>query len=143
MSVDGIDNIGYLDMIDDYVGGFVRLLIDRAAVEAQFPEVGSVATDVDPETETEVDVLGKPDRGLLEQQELIIADGEVVVAPVGYDSGAAEGEGEEARPNALTLLYGDDSDEEEEEESGDGDDDDMFGGAGPKPERNIVGMRVK
>ena len=145
VSIDGIDNILYIDMIDDYVGAMLRLLLARDAVAARFPEMTAICamsseqTDM---TQQQEDVLGAPDRGLLEQQELIIEDDEVkvgveVVEPIGY--------GEPVEPvraaNAMDLLYGDGDDDSDDYDSDAENETGELSGGGP--ERNIVGMRVK
>ena len=56
VSIDGIDNILYIDMIDDYVGAMLRLLLARDAVAARFPEMTAICamsseqTDMDTAT---------------------------------------------------------------------------------------------
>ena len=147
VSVSGIDNMRYVPMIDEYVGALLRLLLDRDATNAQFPALEAVCTTpTDASTEAAVethidDVLGAPDRGLMEQQEVIIEDGEVVEAdavPIGYDNddNVADTQQRTGMTNALDLLYDNDSDyntdEDEKEENSQG------GGA-----RSIIGMKLK
>jgi len=144
VSVSGIDNILYIAMIDDYVGALLRLLLDRAATDAQFPALAAVcaatADDDGAAPSARIDdVHGAPDRGMTEQQDLTIEDGEVVEAADAVE--AVEADDVVPASNALSLLYADSlmyADEDEEDYNSE--DDETHGGAG---DRSIVGMRLK
>jgi hypothetical protein len=118
VSISGIDNMRYVPMIDEYVGALLRLLLDRDATNAQFPTMvtacAAPVASVEADAATHIeDVLGAPDRGLMDQQDVIITDDEVVevveaeAVPISY----ADDNVDNPPPrlmNALDLLYEDD-----------------------------------
>jgi len=149
VSVSGIDNMRYVPMIDEYVGVLLRLLLDRAAVDNQFPALTAAcaapADNIDVGQATHIDdVIGAPDRGIMDQQDVIIKDGEVVEAeavPIGY----ADDNVDNPSPrllNAMDLLYGDDDDDDDDDYVSDEDGEGPQGG-GAGGDHTITGMRLK
>ena len=141
ISISSIDNIRYIPMIDEYIGTMLRMLLDADATNKQFPTLASAcAAPFDVSTESNVnahieDVIGVPDRGIMEQQDVIVEDGEAVIVDSDIEmtnQNVLDNVPDGSQPiTALDLLYSDDEYSSSEETE-------QYGG-----ERNIVGMRLK
>jgi hypothetical protein len=138
ITISGIDNIMYIKMINVYINSILKLLFNNEEVVSIYPEITNICS-LKQQKELQIDdVIGAPDKNIMEQQNLIIEDDEVKLEtdlqPITYDDNQ-----DTPAPNALSLLYGDDDDDEDYNSE----DDINIMMEGGQNDRDIIGMRIK